>query len=305
MSKCWFTEVKDAPSFIQLGRTGDIILLCPAFLEIYKRTGLNPNVVVSEEYSDVLDGVSYVTPYPMGVHWWGGMPMAKDFARKMWGRCVVPHWWSDLECPIPPEYLGQFTLQCHGHSHGVNIDLWPNFMTSMYSRAGFTRDEMMQLPLVFDQRSSVREAELVARTWPAALRKKPMVLFNFTGISSPFGYLPELWPIMAPFNQHFMFVDLGKIKAHRIYDLLGLYDVAAGLITCDTATAHLAHASKVPTVWYTANGWGGSFPRGNVALHIKYDDTRQRLKDLSEVLNQWKQNTVNDNSRASLQPVLV
>ncbi len=288
MSRCWFLRPTDAPSFIQLGRYGDLILLLPAFLEIFRRTGLKPNVVVSEEYASVLDGVSYVTPHPLGVHWWGGIPMAKDYAKRLWGHSVCPAWWNDVECPIPPEYRGQFTLQCHGHSHGVNIDLWPNFMVSMYSRAGFTQSEMMSLACLFDRRNPNREAELVAKFYPPSLRKKPLLLYNFTGISSPFGFLPELWPTIQRFAREFHIVDLGKVKAHRIFDLLGAYDVAAGLITCDTATAHLAHASQVPTIWMSVDGWCGSVPRGNVALHFGYNETPRRLNDVADVLQSWR-----------------
>ncbi len=284
------------PVFVQLGRTGDLILLLPAFLEIFKRTGLKPTVIVSEEYADVLDGVSYVTPYPVPLHWWDGIQKAKRIAKLMASDYALPHWWNDAECPIPPEYRGEHTLQCHGREHGVNLALWPNFMASMYSRAGFTMDEMMRLPLVFDRRDAGREKALLDRVWPPKLRGKLLLLYNFTGISSPFGYVPELYPHLNAMRERFTVVDLGPIRATRIYDLLGLYDVAVGLITCDTATAHLAHASKVPTVWFTASGWTGSTPRGNVALHVSYNDTVKRIPDLVDVLVGWK--LQNGNSRS-------
>jgi len=170
----------------------------------------------------------------------------------------------------------------------VNLNLWPNFMASMYERAGFTQKEMMRLPLVFDRRNTVRERELVERLWPTAYRKKPLLLTNFTGISSPFGYQPELYPILQSFRQWFHIVDLGGVRAHRIFDLLGLYDVAAGLITCDTATLHLAHATQTPYIAFSAKGWTGSTPRGNVALQVMYDDTPRRLNEIAEVLESWK-----------------
>lgn len=284
---CWFLSRKDAPSFVQLGRYGDLILLLPAFLEIYKRIGCKPNVVVSEEYASVLDGVSYVTPHPLGVHWWGGVPMAKAYAKKLWGRSVVPAWWNDVECPIPPEYRGQFVLQCHGHEHGVNLALWPNFMTSMYSRAGFTREEMLRLPCVFDRRNPDREAELIAKFYPPALRKKPLLLYNFTGISSPFAHTPELWPTFQQCTRHFRLLDLGAIKAHRIYDLLGLYDIAAGMIHCDSAPLHLAHASSTPYIAFCADGWTGSDARGNVVLQMRYSEVPRRLKEIGDTIQSW------------------
>ncbi len=284
--QCWFLGPKQAPGFIQLGRTGDLILLLPAFLEIFKRTGYKSNVVVSDEYAGVLDGVSYVKPHSLRLHWWQGIPVAKVYAQTLWGGAAVVQWWN--ECPIPPEYRGSFTLQCHGHNHGVNIELWPDFMTSMYARAGFTREEMLRLPLFFDRRNPTREAELVVRLYPVPLRKRPLLLTNFTGISSPFGFLPELWPTIQRFARDFHIVDLGNVKATRIFDLLGIYDMAAGLLTCDTATAHLAHGSKVPTIWFTVDGWCGSQPRGNVALHVPYNSTPRRLTEIAQVLDSWR-----------------
>ncbi len=298
---CWFLTPKVPPSFIQLGRYGDIILLLPAFLEVFKRTGFKPNVVVSEEYASVLEGVSYVTPHPLGVHWWGGVPMAKEYARKLWGRGIVAAWWNDAECPIPPEYRGNFTLQCHGHEHGVNLALWPNFMVSMYSRAGFTRDEMLRLPCVFDRRNPDREAELIAKLYPPLMRKKRLLLTNFTGISSPFGYQPELFPVIHRFARHFHIVDIGNVKAARIFDLLGLIDIAVGVITVDTATLHLCHASPTPYIAFTVPGWTSSEPRGNVALHIPYDQTPRRLQDVANVLEEWR--LAVDTPKAALQTV--
>lgn len=84
-------------------------------------------------------------------------------------------------------------------------------------------------------------------------------------------------------------LDLGKIRAHRIYDLLGFYDRAIGLITTDTATAHLAPASKVPTLWFTVPGWGKSVPRGNVALHVQYDQVPRYLGEIDLLMQHWKE----------------
>ncbi len=295
---CWFLTPKDAPVFCLLGRAGDSILMFPAFLEIYKRIGFKPRIIVSEEYAGVYDGISYAQPIPVGLHWWGGIPMARKMAESLSKKAIVPQWWLE-PCPIPPEYRGTFALQCHGQEWGVNLALWSNFMTSMYSRAGFTRDEMLRLPCVFDRRNPDREAELIAKLYPPMMRKKRLLLTNFTGISSPFGYQPELFPVIHRFARHFHIVDLGNVKAHRIYDMLGLYDIAAGILTCDTATAHLAHASSVPAIWFTVDGWTSSEPRGNVALHIKYNETPRRLNEVAETLQSWA-----NASHPRLEPVL-
>ncbi len=284
---CWFLTAKHAPVFSLLGRLGDTILMYPAFLEIYKRTGFKPRIIVSQEYASVYQGITFAEAIVVNLNWWQGVPKARAMAAALSGNAIFPQWWLEPD-PMPAEYKGTFNLTCHGHEWGVNLALWPNFMVSMYSRAGFTRDEMLALPLVFDRRNPTREAELIAKLYPPPLRKKPLLLTNFTGISSPFGFTPELFPTIHRFAKHYHIVDLGNVRAYRIYDLLGLYDIAAGLITVDTATAHLAHASKVPTIWMSVDGWCGSEARGNVALHFNYNSTPQRLNDVAAVLERWK-----------------
>jgi len=276
----------DAPVLVLLGRAGDTILMLPAFMEIHRRTGLKPRIIVSDEYANIYDGVSYVDPIPQPLHWWQGVEKARIIASALSQNAVLPQWWLG-KCPIPAEYRGTFNLTCFGHNWGVNLALWPNFMSSMWERCGFTREEMVTLPLVFDRRNPVREDELLRQIWPIPMRKKPLLLYNFTGISSPYGFVPEMFPVIQRFARDFHIVDLGKIRAKRIFDLLGAYDVAAGLISSDTATAHLAHASKVPTIWMSVDGWCGSTPRGNVALHFGYNETPRRLQDVSAVLQSW------------------
>ncbi len=283
---CWFLTAKHAPVFSLLGRLGDTILMYPAFLEIYKRTGFKPRIIVSQEYASVYQGISFAEAIVVNLNWWQGVPKARAMAAAMCGNAIFPQWWLEPD-PMPSEYKGTFNLTCHGHEWGVNLALWPNFMVSMYSRAGFTRDEMLSLPLVFDRRNPTREAELIAKLYPPPLRKKPLLLTNFTGISSPFGFTPELFPTIHRFAKHYHIVDLGNVRAYRIYDMLGLYDIAAGLLTCDTATLHLAHASPTPYIAFCTDGWTGSEPRGNVALHVKYNSTPQRLGDIAAVLEGW------------------
>lgn len=271
---CYFLKPM---TVIQLGRFGDLIILLPALREIHNRTGQKPNVIVSQDYGSVLEGVSYITAYPIPVHWVDGMDEAKKCAKEIFGEFIIPAWWNDKTFVVPPKYRGYFSLNHHGRTYGINRSIWPNFMVSMWERLGFTYEEMMTLPLVFDRRT-IRSS---------TVRKKPALLYNFTAISSPFGYLDEVWPVLQRFNRDFRLVDIGKIKAHRIYDLIDIYDEAAGLLTCDTATLHLASASTVPYIAWTQNGFLGSVPRGNCVLQIPYNQTLQRLPEVAAVLKTW------------------
>lgn len=278
---CWMIP-SSPPCFVILGRYGDVIQLLPCFKAIHERTGHKPVVITSTEYGSVYDGVSYVQPYLLREHWWSGIPKAKRIAQELFGHGIVCQFWH--EPPAHDDTIGHggrnwTTLQSHGQSHGVNLDYDPDYGTSMARRCGFGRDEWIHLPLVFDRRSPVREESLLKNV--RGTDPRPMLLFNFQGISSPFAFAPEILnPLMQRYGKHFKLVDLGSVRAHRIYDLLGLYDHAAGLITSDTATAHLAPASSIPWVLYHVDGWTQSVGKGNCQLSIGYNETPGRVAEV-------------------------
>lgn len=290
MSKSCYLFTKTPPCFIQLGRFGDLIILLPAFKAIYERTGLKPIVAIGTDYASLADGVSYVNWWPMPLQWWQGIPAARREAERYFHDVVVPQWWNDSGGDH--EGLGQklgtggVVLQCHGHEWGVDIAKWPNYMASMWDRAGFTREEMLKLPLVFDKRDPVREEALARSTLHG---KKPFLLYNFKGISSPFAFTPEITSLMRKFSATFTLVDLGAIHATRIYDLLGLYDRAFALVTSDTSTLHLAMGAKLPYIAFTVDGWSGSTPRGNCQLQLGYNSIMTNLSKVEATLSQWAQ----------------
>jgi hypothetical protein len=162
----------------------------------------------------------------------------------------------------------------------------------MWDRAGFTVEEMRTTPLTFDRRDSQREQRLLDFYGRI---KKPMLLVNFTGHSSPFGPVPEIMRELERFRNQIHIVDLGRVAAEKIYDLLGLYDKAIGMITSDTATLHLAAASKIPYIAYTVNGWCSSTPKGNVAVEIKYNDAISRLGEVAPLVEKF----INTNGNVS------
>ena len=289
MPDCWMFP-PSPPCYVLGGRFGDIIQMLPCFAEIRKRTGTRPVVISSKIYSNVYEGVTYVDYHSVNEGWWEMVPKAKALAEETYGHAHVVQFWT-----MPPAHddaigfrgKGWTVLQCHGHAHGVNMALDPDYGTSMARRCGFTRAEWVKLPLVFDRRNQVREKELVQSFIPN--EQRPVVLYNFNGISSPFPFAPEVLNMLLPrFGRQFRMLDLGKVNAHRIYDLLGLYDRAVGLVTSDTATAHLAAGSKIPTIWFCVDGWTGSVPRGNVAFSCRYNAVRASLPKVAEVIGSWR-----------------
>lgn len=288
MKSCWLFP-KRPPVFVLLGRFGDIIQLLPCFKAIHDRTGTKPIVISSHDYGNVFEGVSYVEARTIRAHWYMGVPTARDIADSEFGGGIVPQWWHDKERSelLEAATKGSLVLQCHGHNWGVDISKWPDYGTSMADRCGFSRKEWINLPLVFDKRDRMREATLCRSVMNGDSR--PMLLYNFKGNSSPFGFVPEvLNRMISRFNKTYHMVDLGKVRAHRIYDLLGLYDRAAGLVTSDTSTLHLAPGSKIPYVAYTVGGWTQSVPKGNCKLQITYNHAPQRLNELCMIVDQWK-----------------
>src|SRR5207245_2403766 len=116
-------------------------------------------------------------------------------------------------------------------------------MESMWSRTGLP-ELMHSEPLVFDRRDEVREKKLVAQYTKGT--GKPIVLTKFNGISSPFPHVSTVMRLVDSLHGHAEVVSLDTVRAERIYDLLGLLDVACGLVTIDTSILHLAAGSKCP-----------------------------------------------------------
>lgn len=290
MNSCWLFPPRP-PVFILLGRFGDIIQILPCFLEIYQRTGTKPILIVNREFANLLEGVSYVEPYPIDGIYWQNIAKGRKIAKEIFGGGIVLPWWNEdpeHAAMIRESAKGDFVIQCHAQNWGVDISKWPDYGTSMASRCGFTLAEWLELPLVFDRRDPIRERELCHKV--LGKEDRPIILYNFTGFSSRFGYVPEVVnPMRNTFGKTFRFLDLASVHGHRIYDLLGFYDHphTVGLLTSDTATLHLAQASNVPYIAFTVDGWSSSVPKGNCALHAKYSEVPRRIPEILKQIAVW------------------
>lgn len=282
-NECFFVP-SEATCVVQLGRFGDLLLLAPAFKLLGERTGIKPVVMVSHEYASVMDGISYAFPDSVPLRWWEDSAKAKQLAVKRYRNVIVPQYWNDLSEPKSEHHAnGKIFFQAHGRRwlvEGENAD----YGTAMWNRLGFTREQMLTHLLEIDRRSPNREAALVSTYHRPG---KPTVLYNFTGRCSPFPYVPEMMRLLQPYRTKANLVDLGKIRADRIYDLLGLYDVAAVIITIDTSTLHLCPASSTPSLMFIVDGTGQSIPRGNCAFHCYYSEVPKKLAEIDSLLRQW------------------
>jgi hypothetical protein len=303
MNKCFFIKEPKVkpPCFIQLGRFGDLIQLFPAFKAVRDRTGQTATVITSTQYMSVFEGISYTNPVASNWEWWEGIPKAKQLADDQFGGGIILQWWLDAEAQPPFHYPdliknpGGIILQCHGREWGVDIARWPDYGTSMWDRAGFTREEMKTLPLVFDRRDYQRELVLYHQVKDR--KNLPLLLINFNGQSSPFAAVPEVMGVINRFRRRFQIVDLGLIRAEKIFDLLGLYDRAVGLVTIDTSTLHLAPATRIPYFAYTVGGWNSSVPKRNCQCEVKYTEAGkpEHLASLEAYLDWLTQKNVKKN----------
>jgi hypothetical protein len=266
--------------YVQLGRFGDIMIMMPGWKYLHDTTGERPNVISCAEFSTIFDGCLYVKPFPVeGFSWFKGVGEAVKLAQQHFDKVIVPKWWDcpGMEPPEPPAGAPYTEITHMGRSMKLEPEEWDSYQYSQWKACGFTKEQMMDLPLVFDQRNPDREAFLIRHHMQL---KKPAVLYNFSGISNPVGLEPEIMRVLLPLKDRVELIDLSRIHAHRIYDLLGMYDHAACLITGDTATLHLAAASKVPTVALLANGGAGSIPKCQTVMTIRYNEL---LKNLNEI----------------------
>ena len=264
------------PCVVLLGKTGDLIGMLPALKMVNWID--KPFVMVNAQFASVLDGVSYVTPWPVHFNWPTQVTQAREAAQQHFKHVVVPQFWND-SVPFSQPAGGQI-VDFNGKKWRFDLTSWPNCQAAMAGIMGVQLKEFQSSLVDFDQRNAKRERDLASTVsnW-----KKPVILFNLEGESCPFGYAPEIVKVLQPLRHLFDLVDLSKIKAERVYDLLGLYDRAACLITVDTATLHLAGAGNIPYVAFTNDGWSRAQPKGKCVLEISYSKTLEQLWQLPEI----------------------
>lgn len=251
--------------YVQMGRIGDLILLLPAWKAIAERIGRNPVVVSSVEFGNVLSGASYVTPVLLPYHWGGQLQQAIHFAKA--------------------NYPNVTCTQLHGNGVRATPDSLASYSLSMWARTGLL-DEYVSLPLVFDRRDPQREAVLIARYRKT---KKPLLLYSNSGQTSPLRNDGGLFTNhLGSISNEFEIVNVGEIRLRFVYDLLGLFDIASGLITIDTMHLHLAAASKIPYIALVRDdGQSGSVPKGNCVLKVGYGQVPKSITPILDILKSW------------------
>ena len=238
---------------VSLRRAGDIIAIIPALWN-FRQKGRSVHLVVHSDFVPLFDGISYI----QSIEWKGDWenPLAASRAHGA----------------INAQVYGKGVKRA-GPSRNFVVAAW-DILKVPWNR---------YLPLDFDRRDYQRESKLAESLFHS---DKPKVLIKLHGFSSPFPHTDFIWQnLRKEFGEEAELVNLDTVKADRLYDLLGLMDRAACLISSDTVTLHLNRGHKIPTIAFINGGIWGSSPRvGNCVLRLSYGEVPAFWPKIASVL---------------------
>jgi len=245
---------------VQLGRYGDLVNALPAIRNIAISNGTKPSVIVSKEFADILEGVSYAKPDVFNGTF-AQLTEAIAHAKSTYANVIVGQVWGE-------------NLEVLQKCTAYNVDNWERLgMLDRWSES--TRP-------TFDQRDRFRERELINKHIKKV--SAPLILVSLAG-----GHTSRMQAgvgikrmLMDEFSQTAQVVDLDAIKADRVYDAIGLLEIADALVTSDTVWLHLAADTNVPVASFLSQKgpWMQSETRCNCTLKLRdeTDDSVNRLK---------------------------
>lgn len=215
--------------------------------------GERPTVIVGYGFSDLLDGILYADRMVWTGNW-EDVAGAVVFAREKYDEVFVTQ--------VHGNYPSQRLTEC--------------YCKDMWAQVG--RLDWGGLPLVFDNRNPEREELL---RFNLGMENCKIVL-SLNGSSSK---LEDR--LAAMIRSAFPgAIDVSDVTAERIYDLLGVFDRASVLITVDTASMHLAHASNVPVIALVSDahhGWGATSRYPGQMLRVNYSAIPPSMERIREV----------------------
>ena len=232
----------------------------PALYDEFNQTGEKPNLIISKDFQDIIDGTSYVNKIVYDGSFddiKGALEFAKSLSLEPKTTQVVGDsnfivsqvYGKDYHPKVICDSFGQDILRLCG-----KLNLWPK-----------------QPPLVFDRRDAKREKNL----YKSIPTKLPWIVVGTDGISSPFPWKDLLWEVLNHCLPEFHIIDLNKIKAQKFFDLLGILDHPNTHcnILIDSGPLHLAYGSSKPThalISDTPTMWFGAPWRPSYASYTRY-----------------------------------
>lgn len=247
METCW----------LQLAKIGDVLSILPLLSFKAKQQGKPCNLVISEQYSDVVKGLDYIKPDILSIHW-QDLEAAYRYAKRKYEKVYAP-----ATC-------GKTVSIQHRHA---------SWQMDAYARCG-SLHWFDRLPLVIPRPSNAKE--LVARH----MGQRPTILFADKGESSQFessDYLAQ--KLESEFGASHQIVRLSSIRLEKFTDFVALYDAAACLIVTETSHLHLSKACDIPIFALATDKperWHGSAWSSKFKLHIRYSQFKRREMELIE-----------------------
>lgn len=256
--------------YILLGRAGDVINFLP-ILKHENDQGNRPALMTTSPFHEILDGCSYSEVLIFNGHP-ADITGAVEAAKKL-----------STDVRVVQVAGPESEIKKHSFTK-AQTDSWAK---EQYRLAGHYDLFKEHLPLVFDKRDAARELALMP---DEMIAKKPIILVATGGISSPFKYRKLLMKLLElRFKRPWVIVDIGKIKAHRLYDLVGLLERAKFLVATDSAVLHLARAVPSLPVLALVNDrpslWNGSPWRPEHIWTCRYSDFPVRCPSMLDAID--------------------
>jgi hypothetical protein len=253
---CWIT----------LGAYGDCCNTLPLVLHDF-HLGNRPTMMIAREFAGLLDGVSYCER----------LVYEGDYSQSAKA--------AD-EAQASGKFDNIYLCQCYGTTVERATDSYAKEAWRLVQRIHLWD----QLPLVFDRRDRERERlQFEALQGEAGYRRvNPIVLVSRSGRSSPFHDWSMLIMALGSLVEDFNIVDVSDMRLHRFYDMLGLMEKSVALVSTDSGLLHLAQA--IPTLpvialtTHSPDSWHGSPRRGSHVFNCRYDEFRERQKEIPNVI---------------------
>lgn len=252
-----------ATAVLATSKHGDLVNLGPIFKHLHD-SGNTPTVIANFNFFSTLKGFSYVkidaVHFPMSRN-----DLALEYAKNNYSTVLNAvtfgkSWKGPRDVPY-------------------NVLAWQNV------GYGEHFDNTKDFPLIFDRRDAERESFLVTQHRRG---NRPLVLLSVgCSRSSPFATHGAFSEAIRRKHGHYCeILDLCSVKAARLYDLLGLFDVATVLITADTSALHLATASPALKVVALTNDkpFLSSSPRCNVIYRTTYNQVSDKMNEIHAAL---------------------
>lgn len=254
------------PTYIQLGKHGDVLSVLPVLQAEFLKTGKKPTLLISQEYAEVANECDFLDVKLFTGHWQdlaGAIRFAKTIGGKVW---------------TPQTYGKDFPIE---RKH-------PSFQLDQWDRCG-KLDEWGRLDLTLPRKAPNVNANINpdwVRHHFGNFDSRPFILFADYSESSPFPHKEELHTALQDNFPRHQIVRLSSIRTSRLLDLLALYDAADLIVTIETMHLHLSAATTTPVIALatdTPSRWHGSAFHPRMALHVRYGDFANRLPHIIQV----------------------